>query len=390
MTDMNYSFDKYQHYIIKANKPYGGKCMNKKILLIISFFYMIYCYAELNHYYFYQPEIDLGSEGSFTPMSMWINGGYDILRNGAHDQQLTNQEYRNGFKYVCKSLAHPIDSIELIGWDNFLAQEFPNFKLRSEKLNFMPNIPIHTIGEGMRYVKVSEWYDYHGYPFPKTLGLLTSISYQFMNETLEQGNCKTMRTDPLADIYVYNNLGFILFSIKPVKRFFSETFVVNDWSLQPVYNPFNDHIDNAGEQYMGKVKVKGDYSLFCYWGMDFLLGMSVKKDNDRSISIGLGQSANKIGSKVVNGIYVPVVSSVDPAIGVFYDYKNSLIANAHFSFDKDSIHLKTNVYPGLVSIKGVKPGLFAEYTSSRNHVKKAIIGFSIQKVPIGLFAGKSK
>lgn len=361
----------------------------KILFLVLSFFYISDILSS-NEYYYYNPNIDKGSEAFFNPASMWLNGGFDILRNGAHDKRLTNQYYRTGFKYVMKSLSQPIATIKDIGWSKFFEQEFPNFKLKRENLNFMPNFPIHTIGEGMRYVKVSEWYHYHNYPYPKTLGLITSITYQLMNETLEQGDLEQRRVDPVADVHFYNNLGFILFSLDSVNRFFSETFVINDWGLQPMYNPTNDFVENAGEQYMGKLHIKNDYSLFCYWGMDFLIGTSKEIGDGYSVSIGIGQVANRIETIIVNDVFTPVASTIDFAFGIFYDYRNSLLANAHLSFNKNFFRLKSNIYPGLWEIGRVKPGLFTQLTVRDKEVMEFMLGFSIDKLPFGLVFGESK
>jgi hypothetical protein len=361
----------------------------KALILILPLILSAKLFSAEKEYYFYNPEVKIGSEAYFNPISMSLNGGFDILRNGAHDKRLTNQSYQNGFKYTMKSILNPFSTIEQIGWNEFMQQEFPNVQLSREKLNFMPNLPIHTIGEGMRFAKVSEWYDYHNYPYPKTLGLFTSLSYQLFNETMEQGSAERRRTDPVADVWFYNNLGFVLFSINPVKRFFSETFVINDWSLQPMYNPMNDNIENAGEQYSGKYRFSKNYSVFCYWGMDFLAGVSKHLTNDYTLSLGAGQVVNKIDTQYINGEYVAVVSTIDPAFGVFYDYKNSLLASSHFSFNKDKFNMKVNIYPGFLSFADIKPGMYSKFSYKDGEVKEVLIGMSIDKLPVGLIFGDS-
>jgi hypothetical protein len=361
--------------------------VKKRYTLLILLIIISSLFAE--KYYYYHPDIKIGSEAYFNPISMSLNGGFDILRNGAHDKRLTGQHYQNGAKLLFRGLANPNKYIENVGWDNFLAQEFPNVNMTKEKLNFMPNFPIHTIGEGMRFRKVSEWYDYHGYPYPKTLGLVTSVSYQLFNETLEQNDTPRVRTDPIADVYFYNNLGFILFSLDSVNQFFSKTFIINDWSLQPMYNPFNDNIENAGEQYMGKLHIKNDYSLFCYWGMDFLAGTSKKINENYSLSFGAGRIVNKIRTDYINGEYVPVVSTIDYAAGIFYDYQNSLLASSHFSFNKDIFKIKVNLYPGLFEFKGIRPGLYSKLSYEEGKITESVIGMSLDKFPFGFSVGES-
>lgn len=360
-----------------------------KNICIILLLLIVFSALNAQEYYYYKPEIKIGSEAYFNPLSMSLNGGFDILRNGAHNKKLTYQHYYNGQKLLFRGLARPFKYIEDEGWSHFLSQEFPNVDLKGEKLNFMPNLPIHTIGEGMRFVKVSEWYDYHGYPYPKTLGLLTSVSYQLFNEVLEQGGTPRVRTDPIADVWFYNNLGFILFSFDSVNEFFTETLVINDWSLQPMYNPFNDNVENAGEQYVGKYSFNNEYALFCYWGMDFLAGMSKKLDDDRAFSIGAGRVVNKIETQYIDGHYKPKVSTIDYAIGFFYDYQNSLLVSNHFSLNKDVVKMKTNIYPGLYDFKGIRPGLYSKISYEKGEFTEFVLGFSVDGFPFGLAAGES-
>ena len=53
-------------------------------------------FAQETKYYFYNPKIDYGSDATYSPLTMMINGSYDIFRNGAHSKNVFNQPYLIG------------------------------------------------------------------------------------------------------------------------------------------------------------------------------------------------------------------------------------------------------------------------------------------------------
>ena len=67
--------------------------------------------AQDQNYYFYKPKIDYGSEGFYNPLSMMINGTYDILRNGAHSKDVFNQPYYTGMTNVWRNISNPLYNI---------------------------------------------------------------------------------------------------------------------------------------------------------------------------------------------------------------------------------------------------------------------------------------
>lgn len=334
--------------------------------------------------YFYHPEQNYGSESVFNPITLNLNGGFDILRNGGHDKTLSGQRFRHNFKYVWKALKDPLGNVDRKGWKEFSEEEFPNFDLKGEKLNFLPNIPIHTIGNGMQFVKVSEWYQVHHYPFPKTLGLMTTMSFQVLNEMTEQNHSDQVRTDPIADFWIYNNLGFILFSFDGVKEFFSSKFIINDWSPQPMYNPFNDQIENAGQQYSGKICLNDKVDLFCQWGVDGLIGLSYKKDNTHSLSIGGGTIVNKLGYFQQGEFNVAKAENVDPAVGFFWDKNNSLMMSVHLSGNSEYQFIRTNVFPGVVQNQYFDLGIYNSIQIKDNHLHESLLGVTIKHFPVGI------
>lgn len=319
----------------------------------------------------------------FNPVSVLINGGFDVLRNGKYSKDLSKQYYEIGFKNVTKRIFHPIDTINKYGWSKFLTSEVFPVSTNADDFQYFPNYGNHLVGHGMKYVKLTEWYDYQGAPFPKTFALLTSFSYAMLNEVVENGSNTYITVDPVADMLIFNPLGILLFSFDGVKKFFSETLPLYDWSLQPLYNPFNNNLENAGEQYILNYPLSTKYTLFFYWGTSGILGLSYSLDNDYNISFGAGGIVNrliekqKIRSKFWTRYVAP--ETIDGAIGIFYDYKHSLLSTLLIT-GPIYYNVRINIYPGVIDIGSFKSGFYVG-AGEMDHLQ---IGITFAYIPLGL------
>lgn len=315
-------------------------------------------YPQKKKYYYYKPENNFGSDLLFNHATLLINGGFDIFRNGGHSKNIFDQYYADGFNNVFANISNPFPSIRAYGWDRFMAEEFFNFQLNKNNSNFIPNIVDHTLGNGMEYAKLAEWFDYHQYPVPKLFAFLVTTTYQFTNEVVENGRYKGPNIDTIADVWVFNTLGFVLFEFDFVKEFFSETLPMYSWDLQPMFNLKNNYLENAGQQYLIRKELPfvENLSGFVYWGLSGIAGFSYKYDEIHSISIGVGQVANRINENITNGLrfFSP---DLDGALTIFYDKNNSLLFSALITGPRIP-NIRINVYPGLFSIGDFSPGIF--------------------------------
>ncbi|HTR80616.1 MAG TPA: hypothetical protein VMM58_03230 [Bacteroidota bacterium] len=340
--------------------------------------------AQGQKYYFYHPNQDYGSEGYYNPITMMINGSYDILRNGAHSKDVFDQPYFIGMRNVWQNISSPLYNISHYGWGRFDNEELFNLQLNSQTAQFVPNFSDHTLGEGMLYAKTAEWYDYHGFSYPYLWSFVTTSAYQFMNETIENGSYEGTSVDCISDMLIYNTAGFILFSINDVKDFFSSTLPVYDWSLQPVIDPTDGHLFNAGEQFVMKHNipfVSPKYSAFLYWGIHAIVGMSYAYDDENNISIGAGQVAERINENRYKGLRF-LTPTLDGAVGVFYDRNNSLMTSLLLSGPRLP-NAQINVYPGLVKWGWFEPGMFLAF----GQWDKFVLGVTFANIPFGLARG---
>ncbi len=357
--------------------------VNLNMKSVILFLLVVAALHSQDRYYYFHPEQEYGTELSFNPGSVCMNGTFDILRNGAHSKNMLDQPYVAGMENVWRNVSHPIKNVDQYGWKNFVSQEIVPLSLNKDKSRYIPNYMHHVLGSGMIYKKMAEWYDYHKVPYPHLASALTSMFYHFMNETLENGGYQGSNTDPIADLLFFDPLGMLLFSFDSVNHLFSDRLILEDWSLQPVYNPQTQAIDNAGQQFVLKYKLPyfDHLSLFTYWGINGISGLSYSFENGNNVSFGIGQVVNKLNPKLLRDSRY-MTPELDGAIGLFYDRNHSLLFSVIITGPR-MYNVRMNAYPGFLNWKWFHPGLYLG-VGEWDHL---ICGITLAHVPLGVSAG---
>ena len=336
-------------------------------------------------YYFYKPELDYGSEALFNPVSLIINCSFDILRNGYGSRDVRLIQFNNGFRNVNRILWHADEVIaeynELGEYNFWRDQVFPiGHELKA--MGWWPNYKLHLIGEGMICRKLSEWYDYHGVSWPYFWAVVNTAAFQYLNEVVENGPIKYNSVDPIADLLIFNPLGWALFAINPVSRFFSQTLNLDFWQPQPVYNPANGVLSNAGEQFIGRINIPGvkRYQVFYSFGIDGVGGLTYKSPTGNNYSFGVGLRANRLKESVLSGQRI-VYPELEPHFAFFVDRKESLLLSITQTSVKE-MNLIINCYPGL-AFNRHWGFYFAVYSFLGPH-----FGITYINSPLGLFLGR--
>ena len=358
------------------------------ILCAFIFFMVNSAKAQNKKYYFYNPKIDYGSEAIFNPFTLLLNGSYDVLRNGSHENDGENinmfkLDYKQGFRNVWDNISSPAYHIARYGWGRFLRQEIIPTSLDRNKAQWLPNYGHHIIGSGMLWVRTAERFDYHGYSHPYWWSFFFTSFYQYMNETLENNHSNLTNVDPIADILIFNPLGFLVFSSESVRRFFSKTIAMYDWSLQPVFNPQNYHLENAGLQFTFKYQLRfaQRYALFFYYGIYGIAGLSYTIKDVYHLSLGAGTVVNRLDENIIRHSRL-ITPETDGALGFFVDKNHSLLTSVLITGPR-MYNARINVYPGIVNIKGFKPGLFVGF----GEWDKFVAGITLARFPVGLLTG---
>ncbi len=308
--------------------------------------------------YFYKGH-DYGSQALYGPLYVYLNRGFDVLQLRATGRDVRTVVYRGDFANVVDNLRHPIRAIEETGgaW-RFLRQEVFPFSYTIDTARWGPNYFLHLIGGGQTYRALWEWYDANGVPAPALFSMLTTFAAQLTNETLENKGVKGPNTDAIADLYIFDVGGILLFSLPSVARFFSRTIVVSDWSLQPTFRVPSTEIHNQGNYYAMRwaLPFYERLRLFGYFGFSNMGGLSFNVKDGYAVTLAGGGKIDAFYNKNygTNLNQAENVIRNEPAAAVFVDRNESLLASLEVANVADYfIHL--NVYPG--AIEKVNPGV---------------------------------
>ncbi len=280
-----------------------------------------------------------------------------------------------------QNLKDPFTQIQKFGWNRFIGQEVFPTSLSIEKAQYFPNYTLHLIGGGMDSRMMLEWYKFHGIPYPSLFTGLTVAAYHFVNEAVENDLYRGPNVDPIADIYLFDIGGVILFSSDDVAKFFSETLHMTSWSGQPAWNPTYNTLENQSQYYVIKYRLPfaERTSVFYHFGDNGMLGLSYLRDNHESITAGAGFATRELRTVDVTNGARTVSVSLGWIAGIFYDRDNSLLASLMAS-NRINEKVRLNIYPGVIDLFGVSPGFFC----SIGRLNHFIAGISIQWSPAGL------
>lgn len=313
--------------------------------------------------YFYTGK-DYGSEALFNPLSLIINGGFDITQLQSVDNRIGIHQYGKMANVVFRNLAHPFENIKRYGWPLLVRTELLPLSFRRDELQWIPNYQQHLIGGGMLYTRMKEWYEYHNIPYPWLMSSLTLMTHHLLNEVMESGPNEGWSVDEVTDIYLFDLGGIILFSFDDVNEFFSKELNLADWSLQAAVSMPNGRV-NAGQYFAIKWKLPytEDWSLFYRYGMGALFGLSKKINPEDAISVGLGFKTKHLID--VSSEFRQRTIETGWFAGIFYDKNNSLMSSLVLSGVKEFFCM-ADIYPGIIKYKDFSPGIWAVFGRNGN------------------------
>ena len=297
--------------------------------------------------YFYK-DPPYGSQSLYNPLYLIINRGYDAyqLRSDKTFGQLKLQDVRN----VWENFSNPFPAINgdpPNGWGTFLTTEIFPLSFGQHTARWVPNYTLHLLGGGQSFAAMREWFiSREAPPLLATFASAAALyAAAFVNESVENKGVVGLNSDCVADLWVFDLGGIVLFSFEAVRRFFSETVTISDWSLQPAITYPHGDLHNVGSYYSLKVPLpfQNRVKFFGFGGFETLGGVSVKLDDEYSLSAAAGVRIstfeNAGGTKDVQN-YI----NLRPAGGLFLDRNESLLVSLRASNITDYT-VSLNVYP---------------------------------------------
>ena len=327
--------------------------------------------------YFYKG-YDYGSDAVYNPVSVILNGGFDMFQVNRRRDIGKVPFYHSG-NNVLKNVLHPIGPISRYGWWNFVQEQIIPVSFNRNNAQYWPNYTLHLVGSGMEYTKLKEWYRYNEYPNPQILSIVTLYTYHFINEVVENDRHVGDNVDPIADLWLFDAGAIVLFSFDNVNQFFSETLNLADWSLQPSFSARDISLHNVGQFFSVKWKFPfaERWHLFYYFGTNGLGGVSYKWPDGDAFSFGIGMAASDL--ILLNPNSNKTTLDLVWNVGLFYDRNNSLLASLSITKKTDYI-ANLNIYPGIIRIGTFSPGLWCAYSEREN----IILGLTASWSPVGV------
>jgi hypothetical protein len=276
------------------------------------------------------------------PLTNYVNTAFDTAQvSGAFSQD----HYWKNHGRVLDYLVHPIDSIEDDGgWDHFFRQEFLS-------AHVLPNLTLHLLGNGYDFRALAEWFDEHDVPFPYVLAWVTSYAGYLGNEAIEVSNPEIDATDHIADLYLFNLLGNLLFMSDTVADFVQNDLQFRNWPGQPVFDVRRHRILNASNNYLLRPRIFGEkVRPFLYFGLHYFAGLSVPLQSEESLSLGAGLAT-------VDPFAKSTLAKVRASGGIFWDDRDRLLASMIFNGTDDSI-ARLNFYPDIFPFPTLDLGVF--------------------------------
>ena len=309
------------------------------------------------NYLFYKG-LNYGSQAVYNPLSMTISATFDVLQINNRTNDLKTLHLANGFANVWDNFINPLPAVRQYGYKQFFSSEIFPLGLSRDSYQYWPNWTLHLIGGGMTYVATAEWFAYHSYPYPRLLSGITQAGMHFFNEALENNAFDGPNVDPIADLWLFDPGGVVLFSFPRVAEFFATTLHMNDWSPQTLYYPDKHEIYNNGQKFSFKLDIPrlDRWRIFYLAGTEGIGGVSYRLTPTDDLTAAAGLVAHDLREVPTPEGARKLTVTLIYSGAIFYDRNGSLLSSLVFG-GNGGYAARLNIYPGVVKFRSVSPGL---------------------------------
>lgn len=301
----------------------------KKLLFLLSWAILSFNLYALDRrekqYLIYQPEKAKAND-YYVPFDYYFNTAFDVNQNPYYFNQ---KHYWSNHQVVWQRIKNPDKSIRKDGgYKKMFKDEFFSSRV-------VPNLFLHTLGGGYDFLKLKEWYDYHGFPMPTLFAITTSYAAHMGNEALEASDPNLISHDHIVDLFFFDAVGKFLFSNKSAAQFFYQELGMRNWTFVPMYDPHHSKVWNTGTNYIFRPKklARDHISPFALAGMQALFGVSLSLDMKRYLTLSMGPAMTD-----------PLKGKSKLAIGIFYDNDGDLMASFLIN-STEEFRYRLNLYP---------------------------------------------
>ncbi|HOJ03874.1 MAG TPA: hypothetical protein PK916_07715 [Bacteroidota bacterium] len=306
----------------------------------------------------------------YNPVTVLVNMGFDITQLDRYRRDVLRYPYARAAGTVFSNLGKPAPLIKRYGWERFLRHEILPLEF-SDGASWWPNYQLHLVGGGYTWARLATWYERHGAPAPGWLAAGTVMLGHVLNEVMENNGVEGELIDPIADLYVFDVAGILLFTSGDVRRFFSETVRLHDWSLQPSMGVSDGVLHNAGQYFAARYHIPGaeHWAVLYVFGLNGLLGVSHTLNDGSTISLAGGLRSQAVRRDEEHPLRL--TADLTWSAGAFLDRDGVPMASLLLSGISSNV-ATLNLYPGMLRIGGCSPGLWCSL-STRGRVRLGLV-----------------
>lgn len=302
---------------------------------------------------FFYTGLTYGSDAYLGPLDVLLNKGFDLAQVENRDRRIFGRRYAT--KHVMDAILHPFDAVERFGgWWRFLSRQVLPFTLHERQSKWFPNYFGHTLTGGILSRRLGEWMERHGVPAPMLVGGVLTMGAALLNEAYEHGGLEVGTAGTVADLYIFDLGGILLFTNDAVARFFARKLNANVWPSQASIVMFSGELANSGNHLVMKIPwgLVPRSSLFLRTGLDGQLGLTLHRPDGFDLSVAAGIEARQMHMDSTSG-----EEWVDFALsaGVYLDRHGSLMGSVVAS-GVPHRWITINIYPGVSGVLGGRIG----------------------------------
>jgi hypothetical protein len=297
-----------------------------------------------------------GSDLYVGPLDVLLNKGFNFAQ--AENRSRAIFEVHYSWEHLWNSVAHPFRSIENTGgWGELVKQQILPIQsfnwIKSgfrwdevDNMTWFPNYMGHFVEGGVTSRRLAEKFRAQGVPHASVLAGMTTMATAMVNEMYTHQEIAQGTGGTVADLYLFDLGGVVVFSLDPVARFFAEKLHANVWPSQAALTAPDFELANNANNLVFKFPLPftDRFSLFWRTAIGSHLGLTTHMSDGYDLSVGLGADASRQNLDPVTG-----KESVDirMSASAYLDRGGSVLASLHWS-EVDHRLVAVNVYPGVL------------------------------------------
>jgi hypothetical protein len=288
-----------------------------------------------------------------------------VFSEPGSDRHVLQHHLDVGLRTVLRSITHPGKVVRDYGAWNVVRNELLPLSDEGSAGGgaWTANWGLHFFGSGIVSARMREWYALHGSAHPELAADISMFAAHLLNEITEASLYDGYREDPLPDLFLFDPLGMLVFHSPRALRLVSNDRVrVTNWQGQALIVLPDSTIENTRQVFAIKVRLPRSQHWSAYTELSLAVkgGLSYRFDGGNALTVAGGLSG---APAQPDSLASPGRTHAAGGATVYFDRDNSLLWSA--TFNPARRFANVNVYPGVVRVAGISPGVVVEWRDNR-------------------------